>query len=155
MMTKERYSKYRRSPHWQATRKTALWRAQNRCQSPICAKGYLRSWTDDEIREEIQRDEYQLHVHHISYARLGREQADDLIALCKDCHDRVHDKAAADPETEDDPYHINELAWKSLAILRRVRKNTLDVTPAELDLLVVVTRHAGLLPPKWLPGAPT
>jgi hypothetical protein len=31
-----------------------------------------------------------LEVHHRTYARLGFEQPDDLIALCHDCHQDHH-----------------------------------------------------------------
>jgi hypothetical protein len=29
-------------------------------------------------------------LHHMSYERLGAEHDDDLLALCRPCHDRVH-----------------------------------------------------------------
>ena len=31
-----------------------------------------------------------LHLHHISYERLGRELDDDIIWLCEECHRNVH-----------------------------------------------------------------
>ena len=33
---------------------------------------------------------YRLEVHHLSYARLGRELPDDLIVLCPACHAIAH-----------------------------------------------------------------
>lgn len=33
-----------------------------------------------------------LQVHHVTYERLGFEQMDDLVTLCKDCHESVHEK---------------------------------------------------------------
>lgn len=32
-----------------------------------------------------------LHVHHLTYARLGREKMKDLQILCADCHVTHHD----------------------------------------------------------------
>lgn len=32
-----------------------------------------------------------LEVHHMTYARLGHEHPDDLITLCRDCHQLAHD----------------------------------------------------------------
>ena len=32
-------------------------------------------------------------LHHKTYERLGREQFDDVLMLCEDCHDRVHSHA--------------------------------------------------------------
>lgn len=31
-----------------------------------------------------------LQLHHRTYKNLGHETADDLIALCDSCHDRIH-----------------------------------------------------------------
>ena len=36
-----------------------------------------------------------LTVHHITYDRLGREDMDDLITLCKGCHAKVHENDIA------------------------------------------------------------
>ena len=33
-----------------------------------------------------------LDVHHNSYDRLGAEEPQDLIVLCRTCHGRVHNK---------------------------------------------------------------
>lgn len=30
------------------------------------------------------------HVHHVTYARLGNEHPDDLVALCPSCHAKEH-----------------------------------------------------------------
>jgi len=32
-----------------------------------------------------------LEVHHFTYARLGDEWPEDLVALCESCHAAVHD----------------------------------------------------------------
>lgn len=37
------------------------------------------------------QDEARIEVHHRTYERLGCERADDLIALCSDCHHGVTD----------------------------------------------------------------
>lgn len=31
-----------------------------------------------------------VHLHHLSYAKMGREPDSDLMALCEPCHDLVH-----------------------------------------------------------------
>ncbi len=36
------------------------------------------------------RDDVELHVHHRSYANYGQERIDDLITLCKVCHQHFH-----------------------------------------------------------------
>lgn len=61
------YEEYRRSDHWQATRRQSLERAKYRCQ--ICNTG-----------------EVQLDVHHRTYERLGAELPEDLFVLCHNCH---------------------------------------------------------------------
>jgi hypothetical protein len=37
---------------------------------------------------------YDIHVHHRTYDRLGKERLADLTVLCKDCHAKHHGKAA-------------------------------------------------------------
>lgn len=67
------YAAYLHSAHWKKTRHEALQRAAYKCQA--CS-----------TKEEI------LDVHHNSYERLGAEEAQDLIVLCRTCHGRVHNK---------------------------------------------------------------
>jgi predicted HNH restriction endonuclease len=69
-MTK--YEAYLASEQWAVTRALAIHRANGQCVA--C------SMTD------------RLEVHHVSYARLGAERADDLRVLCGRCHALVHDK---------------------------------------------------------------
>lgn len=33
-------------------------------------------------------------LHHMTYVRLGNEASRDLIAICRECHERLHDKAS-------------------------------------------------------------
>ena len=33
-----------------------------------------------------------LNVHHLTYERVGNEKGKDLKVLCRDCHDKVHNK---------------------------------------------------------------
>lgn len=33
-----------------------------------------------------------LEVHHLTYVRVGHELLDDLITLCKNCHNKAHNK---------------------------------------------------------------
>lgn len=67
-----RYNKYQYliSPEWKAKRKQALKAANYSCQR-------CKAETD-------------LHVHHISYKNLFRENPEDLAALCPDCHTYIH-----------------------------------------------------------------
>lgn len=61
------YTTYMDSDAWRHKRALALTRARNRCQH--CGKSGVR-----------------LEIHHTSYARLGVEADEDLIALCVGCH---------------------------------------------------------------------
>lgn len=64
------YYDYLKSPQWQTVRDAALKRANYQCEKCKSAKN--------------------LEVHHITYKRLGYELPEDLIVLCKDCHENVH-----------------------------------------------------------------
>ena len=35
-------------------------------------------------------DDYKIAVHHITYINLGHEYPEDLVTLCKDCHEHTH-----------------------------------------------------------------
>lgn len=64
------YERYLKTPHWQETRTQALEHAGHRCQ--VC------------------NSTSSLHTHHRSYDRRGAELPEDLIVLCRKCHDTFH-----------------------------------------------------------------
>jgi hypothetical protein len=66
------YQEYLQTEHWAKARKTALERADFKCR--VCNVG-----------------DTELHVHHRTYQRLGREREEDLIVLCKECHSLFHE----------------------------------------------------------------
>jgi hypothetical protein len=74
-MTKTEYREYLSSPHWQKLRKEFI-SGQTECNR--CA---LPRWI------VVLAYDQDLHAHHNSYARLGREQWEDLEALCRRCHE--------------------------------------------------------------------
>lgn len=66
----EWYKNYLKSDQWKLCRKAALIRAGYRCQ--VCGA------------------RHGLHVHHNDYARVGREEPEDLVVLCEVCHSWFH-----------------------------------------------------------------
>jgi 5-methylcytosine-specific restriction endonuclease McrA len=64
-------AKYREEPEWQIRRTRALIRAGYRCQTCGCADATLD-------------------VHHNTYAHYGDESPQDLVVLCRSCHQRIH-----------------------------------------------------------------
>jgi 5-methylcytosine-specific restriction endonuclease McrA len=66
------YRAYLRSDHWLDIRRRVLQRAQGLCE------GCLR-------RRATQ-------VHHLTYAHAGAEFLWELVAVCEQCHARVHGK---------------------------------------------------------------
>lgn len=72
------YSMYLKTPHWQEMRLGALRRARNRCE--LCNN---TRWLD---------------VHHKTYERRGHELESDLIVLCRNCHEKFHDKLPNHPD---------------------------------------------------------
>ena len=67
------YSEYLKTKEWQQTRRRALKSAGYKCQ--LCGT-----------------DNVELHVHHKTYDNIGEEKPDDLIVLCKACHEKQHGK---------------------------------------------------------------
>lgn len=65
-----RYEDYLSTDHWQQMR-SAVFEAKGK----FCQRCFSR---------------HNLHVHHLTYERVGREQLDDLIPLCAPCHQFEH-----------------------------------------------------------------
>lgn len=71
-MKKSDYNAYLQSTEWQVRRQWALDNAEFRCQ--VC------------------NSPDKPHVHHRTYARVGKEHPADLTVLCGDCHATFHGK---------------------------------------------------------------
>jgi len=69
-LLRRNYARYLRGPEWRARRRERLSFAGNRC--------------------ELCNVEAELHVHHRTYERIGREELSDLITLCEGCHGNFH-----------------------------------------------------------------
>jgi 5-methylcytosine-specific restriction endonuclease McrA len=67
---RKQYLRYLNSDKWAKTRRRALERAGFRCA-------------------KCQRSK-RLHVHHLTYARFGNENDEDLQVLCERCHRALH-----------------------------------------------------------------
>ncbi len=74
-MTKKQYAAYLCSEHWKCLRKQIL------DDRTACERCHLPRWL-----AELTYDQ-DLHVHHKTYANLGRENVADLEVLCRRCHD--------------------------------------------------------------------
>jgi hypothetical protein len=66
----EKYDEYLRSEDWQERRQQILSRDGRRCTK--CNSSHY------------------LQVHHLTYARVGDENLDDLVTLCRKCHEKEH-----------------------------------------------------------------
>ena len=75
MSITKRYAAYIETPGWAAKAQAAKQRAGQKCQ--LCG---------------AKRKDVQLHAHHNTYQRLGREKNTDLLVLCEPCHSKHHDK---------------------------------------------------------------
>ena len=65
------FAEYRVQPEWKVRRVQALTRARYRCQ--MCSS-----------------HDAPLDVHHNSYDNYGDERPEDLVVLCRSCHQKVH-----------------------------------------------------------------
>lgn len=64
------YSNYLASPDWRQKRRLVFDRANGICEG--C------------------RERHATQVHHISYANVGNEFLWELVAICRDCHEKAH-----------------------------------------------------------------
>lgn len=97
------YSEYLQTEYWQQTRARILERDQHTCRDCGTAK--------------------RLEVHHLTYERLGCELDEDLLTLCRDCHQARHAPAEAiEPMEELQPRpRVNFAATGELSLPRPPR----------------------------------
>lgn len=69
------YELYLETPEWKRTRAMKLAEAQPRCHL-------------------YHEHDGPFNVHHATYERIGAEDMDDLVVLCRGCHARFHGVAA-------------------------------------------------------------
>jgi hypothetical protein len=62
---------YLNSEHWEAFRR--LYFAKNKPK--VC---------------DFCKANKKLDLHHVTYERIGRERLDDVVAICRSCHDEIH-----------------------------------------------------------------
>jgi hypothetical protein len=79
------YREYINGQDWRARRRTYL------AKFPFCRRCGMG------MEEHKERFDTSLHVHHISYTRLGAELDEDLETLCKPCHLREETRQS-DPD---------------------------------------------------------
>lgn len=74
-LRQSRYEQYLRSPEWREKRRRVLSRARGYCEG--CGRALATQ------------------VHHLTYDNIGDELLFQLVAICDDCHEKVHQKKAA------------------------------------------------------------
>lgn len=87
----KQYRAYMQSSEWRLRRLAAMIAAKWTCQR--C--GYVKRSGTAAIADLIESRE--LHIHHTTYARFGRELPEDLEVLCESCHEKEHAGRALKP----------------------------------------------------------
>ena len=72
----DEYDKYLESEHWQAIREHVLAQQVEMHGHKFCV--------------QCSGTSAELHVHHLTYERLGKELLSDLTIICQPCHDKLH-----------------------------------------------------------------
>ncbi|MGB7101564.1 MAG: HNH endonuclease [Xanthobacteraceae bacterium] len=78
---KDYETKYLLSAHWTAFRKLALEAQSKRLGRNVCQRCHKG------VNEGPPNE---LHVHHLTYERLGSELIEDVEIVCRECHDKIH-----------------------------------------------------------------
>lgn len=71
---REKYEKYLSSKKWKEIREKI---AKN------------KNYTCEKCQKKIYKG---FHIHHLNYNNLGNEKDSDLIFLCKNCHEKIHNR---------------------------------------------------------------
>jgi 5-methylcytosine-specific restriction endonuclease McrA len=90
------YASYLRSPAWKAKREKVLTRANGHCEG--CGENTATQ------------------VHHLTYQNIYKEFLWELVAICDDCHDRVHQDLPEEGENanvmlDDDAFECEDEEW--------------------------------------------
>lgn len=95
------YNKYMQSSQWKRLREYKIEQAQYACE--WCG---ITKWS------------VPLEVHHRTYKRLGRERLDDLLVLCKECHEKAHGGTK-----KSKPNSTKKMKWKDYVPFDRAMQN--------------------------------
>jgi predicted nucleotidyltransferase len=98
----EEYEKYLETPHWKAFRTLVL-------EEQLKRVGYNRC---ERCGKTNPRDDVELHVHHLTYERLGKERIEDTEVICRKCH---HEEHGRDPKSRLRYYAPDRKAMEKLA----------------------------------------
>jgi 5-methylcytosine-specific restriction endonuclease McrA len=86
------YHLYLSSPQWKETRRLILLKRGNNCEKCGIKVNNL----------------YNLHLHHLTYEDLYNEYEEDLMLLCKVCHEKEHGIDSQELE-EDFNFHVSDI----------------------------------------------
>jgi hypothetical protein len=82
-LTIKQYDQYLAMPHWQLLRNRRLEEQRDKHGFNFCERCQKKA------PEQVTR-ETALHVHHLTYERLGEELHQDLQIICRKCHEPEH-----------------------------------------------------------------
>ena len=69
-------------------------------------------------------------VHHKTYCNIGKEPLSDLVALCQECHERVHDPyVPPDPQSPTQPTPTGQAYWDDFKTYVEENENQLQLFP--------------------------
>ena len=109
------YQRYLASREWGVLKRAVRLRA---------ALG-MECWVDDAYCERCQHNRMYA-VHHLTYERIGREDLDDLVGLCKGCHAFTSGTANKDPLSDAFAQQVKEVVWAAVEMADMVRAGDWD-----------------------------
>ena len=68
------YKEYLKSAHWLNMRKSKIKWHDGKAKCAVCGKEFSN-----------------VQLNHVSYKHLGNERPSDLVVLCSECHEKVHE----------------------------------------------------------------
>jgi 5-methylcytosine-specific restriction endonuclease McrA len=83
LTTNQQHAEYIKTPQWQLVRDRKFAEQLERRGFSFCER------CGEKEPEQVAR-ETALHVHHLTYERLGEELLEDLQIICRPCHENEH-----------------------------------------------------------------
>lgn len=101
------YRDYLKTEHWKNIRKLIRKKYNNKCKNCKTSE--------------------RLEVHHKTYRNIGNELLSNLVLLCRDCHQQVHDQSNSNKQMLEDKRTMRSVAFNYIKDKYKIKREIQDI----------------------------